>query len=231
MRRSPDNPLHQRFRESSGGEERDSSPFQTPARLLTDCQRNPSGALQGQCDGYLHPRYHLIATYARTDTANIGCLPSIPPLLVLGRTRYTHRLLFHSTPIEDSLPASFFAWTTHQSVRPPTPARLGYLHTAGVIGSQGAPPPPSPQAISLTALVLAAQQPNPDFFFLLVRSAPNEGRFCAEPGSSLQGLHFRSTPTTTRAHLHLFTLLVLTNHPIVRFDSPPLPVCPCRKPP
>jgi hypothetical protein len=169
---------------------------------------------------------HIVTTPVRIQaTGNIGCLPSFacaevslypPPVVSFDPDR--------------KQPTCLLLYLDDSPTRPSTtPARLGYLHTVGAIGSwfSGAPPPPSPQAISLTALVFGpAQQPNPDFFFLLVRSAPNEGWSCAEPGSSLQGPHLRSTSTATRApvltftYIPLFTLLVLTyHHPIEVFNQ------------
>ena len=194
--------------------------------------------MPGQCDDYdyIPPSpgpiqgtgvtgISLLYTYARTDLyRRQAILAACPPSPAL-RSRYTHRLLFHSTRIENNRPASFSAWTTRQPVRPPTPARLGYLHTVGAIGSQALRLRPRRKPFHSPRWSLAGTATQSRIFFsLLVRSAPNEGWSCAEPGSSLQGLHLRSTSTATPCSL-TFTYLYLpswsshTTHPIEVFSQ------------
>lgn len=188
------------------------------ARALADCpdcQRNPSGAWPGQCDGYRHPRdYHY---YARTETAILAACP----LLVLGGARYTHRLLFHSTPIEDNLPPSLPGRLINPSVHLPRLVLGTYILPVPLVLRRSAS---ALAASHFTHRAGVGRHSNPIQFFFLSLSdlRPTKAGFAQTqdlPSSACTGEALHQQPVLTFTYL---PSLVLTNHPIVSFDSPPL---------
>lgn len=194
-----------------------------------------------------HPRYgHIITTPVRIQAILAACPP--PPSLgawgidlatyLYIHPTYTHRLLFHSTSAGSKttclLPPSLPGRLINPSVHLPRLVLGTYILPVSLVLRRSVSALAASH-FSHRAGVGRHSNPIQIFFFLSLSDLrPTKGRFCAEPGSSLQGLHLRSTPTTTRGHLHLFTLHLGPHKlgtPIVSFDSPPLPVCPCRKQP